>query len=624
MDKKSIIGLVLIGVILFGFSWYGSVQERKIREQKALIDSINRTEIAKTAEAVQEQNEALDRQDSTRREVFEARLAASLGEHLYKARQGTEEFLTVENELMALTFSNKGGRVATVELKNYKTYDGKPLLLFDKETSKFDLSFFTNQQIQTSDYYFTPLKVVSGGEKGEDRIVSYRLYADSLSYIEYVYTIRPKNYQVGFTVNLVGMDYLINRSQTDLGIVWENVSPQQEQGFDYENNYTTIAYMYPGESKAEELSFSKGTREEEVNAKLRWVAFKQQFFSSILLADKDFQNGKLEFQTMQPGSGNLKKFIANLSVPYNPQTKQYDFSFYFGPNSYTILRKYHEGFQSLIPLGWGIFGWINKIIIIPTFNFLGKFIHNYGIIILLLTIFIKLIIFPFTYKSYLSMAKMRLLKPELDKINGKYPKKEDAMKKQQAVMDLYRKAGVSPMGGCLPMLFQLPILIAMFRFFPASIELRQEHFLWATDLSSYDSILHLPFTIPFYGDHVSLFALLMGVSMFVSSKLNLSQTAASSNQMPGMTFMTLYIMPVLLVVWFNNYSSGLSYYYFLSNLITIGQMYAFRRYVDDKKLHEKMQLNAKKPRKKSKFQQRYEEMVRQQQEMARKQQGGKR
>lgn len=628
MDRNSIIGLIIIGLILFGFSWYGSNKEKGIREERARLDSISRVERAK----MEEQRAAWQPQDTLRqvtsvqidslqKAAAQQRQQASLGDYLYRSLQGEEQFQTVENDRMKLIFSNKGARVASVELKNYTTYGGDPLILFHKETSLFDLSFFTNQQISTSKFYFTPASVLERvTSEGDVQTVSFRLHADSLSYVEYVYTIHPNSYKIGFNVNLVGMQHLMNPSQPDLGFTWENVSPQQERSFEYENNQTTVAFLHPGERSRNELGFSTGNKEETINSKIRWVAFKQQFFSSIFLAEDNFQNGSVRFETQQPESGNIKKFTTHLTVPYTPQTNSYNFSFYFGPNSYPQLRQYGEQFQSLIPLGWGIFGWINRLLIIPTFHFLSKFISNYGVIILLLTIFIKLLIFPFTYKSYLSMAKMRLLKPDIDKISEKYPKKEDAMKKQQATMDLYRSAGVSPMGGCLPTLFQLPVLFAMIRFFPASIELRQQSFLWANDLSSYDSILSLPFSIPFYGDHVSLFALLMGISMFFSSKLGMAQTdMSSSTQMPGMKFMSLYIFPVMMVLWFNNYSSGLSYYFFLSNLITIGQTYLIRRNVSDAKLHAQMKANAKKPKKKSKWQQRYDQMMKQQQEMAKNQ-----
>ena len=309
-----------------------------------------------------------------------------------------------------------------------------------------------------------------------------------------------------------------------------------------------------------------------------------------------------------------------MAVPYSAQVEGYDFAFYFGPNKYAILKKVTDNngadlhMERLIPLGWGIFGWVNRWCVIPVFDFLRNYIGSFGIIIFILVLLVKLVISPLTYKSYVSMAKMRLVKPQIDELAKKYPKPEDAMKKQQATMELYKKAGINPMGGCIPMLIQLPILIAMFRFFPASIELREQPFLWADDLSSYDSIVNLPFSIPFYGDHVSLFALLMAVSLFGYSWFNYQQTASSQPQMAGMKFMMVYLMPVMMLLWFNSYSSGLTYYYFLANILTIGQTLVIRRMIDDEKIHAVMQANAarKSKGKKSKFQQRYEELMRQQ------------
>jgi YidC/Oxa1 family membrane protein insertase len=335
----------------------------------------------------------------------------------------------------------------------------------------------------------------------------------------------------------------------------------------------------------------------------------------------------MRYTTFPEGSEELKSFNATMSIPYSKETTDYKFQFYFGPNKYSILNKCVSEndeplhLERLIPLGWGIFGWVNRWFVIPMFDFLSKYIGNFGWIILIMTIVIKIIISPLTYKSYASMAKMRVIKPEMDEINARYPNPDDAMKKQQAVMELYQRAGISPMGGCLPMLIQMPILIAMFRFFPASIELRGESFLWAEDLSTYDSVLNLPFSIPWYGDHVSLFALLMAVSLFVYSWINYQQTAASQPQMAGMKFMTLYMMPVMMLLWFNSYSSGLCYYYFISQLITIAMTYGIRAMLDDDKVRAQMQANAKKKKKKKKssFQQRYEELLKQQQEMLREQ-----
>ena len=625
MDKKTLLGLLIIGVILFSFSWYNSKQQSQFDEAKTLVDSLNAANAAAVQQTQEQEKISATNSpagDSLRTAQAEQALERHLGSSLFQATKGTETFYTVENDLMKIRFSNKGGRVASVELKDYKTYGGQPLVLFADTTSVFDLSFFIKQgyndaQIRTGDYYFTPAEAtdLTFGAGQEQKEFVLRLPVDSAAYVDYVYTIRKDNYMIDFDVRFVGMQQILSPNQGDMEITWQNVGPQNEKGFENENRYTTIAYNYPGDDGIEELGISNETKEETINSKIKWVAFKQQFFSSILIAGDDFQNGSVKFTTFAPTAREIKTFHTQLAVPYTPQTDHYDFSFYFGPNKYSTLKKYDDlHLQKLVPLGGWIIGWVNRWLVIPTFDFLGKYISNYGLIILLLTIFIKIIISPLTYKSYLSTAKMRLLKPEMDKLNEKYPKQEDAMKKQQAMMALYKSAGVNPMGGCIPMLIQFPILIAMFRFFPASIELREQPFLWADDLSSYDSIVNLPFSIPFYGDHVSLFALLMAVSLFGYSWFNYQQTASSQPQMAGMKFMMVYMMPIMMLLWFNSYSSGLCYYYLLSNLFTIGQTLLIRRMVDDDKIHAVMQANAAKRSKgkKSKFQQRYEELLRQQ------------
>ena len=551
-------------------------------------------------------------------------LERHIGSSLFQATTGTEKKIEVENDLMKVIFSNKGGKVASVVLKDYLTYQGTPLVLFPDSASVFDMSFFIKQQfnnvqINTGDYYFvadssfTPTFAADETSKN----LTFRLDVDSAAHVDFVYTIYKDNYMIDFDVQFVGMENLLAQNQTDLEFTWQNVGMQNEKGFENENNYTTIAYKYPSDESVEQLRTSTEDKSETINSKVKWVAFKQQFFSSIFVAKDDFQNGTLGYSTFQPGEGKIKTFRAKVSVPFTQQLSEYNFNFYFGPNKFSVLKKYDDlHFERLIPLGGWIVGWINRWLVIPTFDTLGAHIANYGIIILILTLIVKILISPLTYKSYLSSAKMRLLKPEVDKLNEKYPKPEDALKKQQAMMALYKSAGVNPMGGCLPLLIQLPILYAMFRFFPASIELRGEHFLWADDLSSYDSILTLPFNIPFYGNHVSLFALLMAASMFIYSRINYNQTAGSAPQMAGMKFMMLYLMPIMMLFFFNNFASGLNYYYLLSNIITIGQTYGFRYIVNEDKLHQRMKENAKKPQKKSKWQQRYEEMVKLQQQQA--------
>ncbi len=618
MDKKTLLGLLLIGVILFGFVWYNNTQQAEYNRQKAIHDSI---EAANRPAPLPADTLSVEVLPQAPQALQQEQAISHLGESLYNATLGEERIYTVENDLMKVSFSNKGGRVASVELKDYKTYKGGTLKLFEESSSVFDLSFFINQQfgtaqINTADYYFIPAdstNLTFAGNETE-KVFAMRLPLDSASYVEYRYTLRKDNYMMDFDVRFVGMQDKLSRNQGDLSLLWKMVTFQNEKGFENENNNTDIAYRYPGEESIEHVRASKEARSENIDTKVQWVAFKQQFFSSILVAGDNFQNGVVEYNTFAPTDNRLKGFQARLSVPFQPQTEEYHFDFYFGPNKFSVLKKYDQHFERLIPLGGWIIGWVNRWLVIPTFDILGKHIANFGLIILILTVLVKLLISPLTYKSYLSSAKMRLLKPEIDQLTAKYPKQEDAMKKQQATMALYKSAGVNPMGGCIPMLIQFPILIALFRFFPASIELRGERFLWADDLSSYDSIWDLPFNIPFYGDHVSLFTLLMTISVFIYSKISYAQTASAGPQMAGMKFMMLYMMPLMMLCFLNNYSSGLSYYYLLSNLFTIGQTYAFRYGVSDEKLHQRMKANAKKPQKKSKWQERLDQAVKQQQQ----------
>ena len=412
-------------------------------------------------------------------------------------------------------------------------------------------------------------------------------------------------------------------NQTSVGVDWRTRSFQNERSYKNENMYTSLYYRHPGETGIEDLGVSEGNKSKSVSSSVDWVAFKQQYFTSAIIPQSvDFTYADVAYQTQAEKSGYIKEYTLSAAVPFTAQTEGYKFNFYLGPNKFPVLKKLVDAdgnelsLERIIPLGWIFSTYVSRWVVIPLFTFLSKYIESFGLIILILTILVKLIISPLTYKSYLSTAKMRAVRPELEAINAKYPRQEDAMKKQQATMELYNKAGISPMSGCLPMLIQMPILIAMFRFFPASIELRGQSFLWSDDLSSYDSILDLPFNIPFYGDHISLFCLLMTIVMFAYSYMNYKQTAASQPQMAGMKFMTVYMMPIMLLFWFNSYSSGLCYYYLLSNIITMLMMLGIRALVDDEKvraaIHSKM-ANTK--GKKSRFQQRYEELMRQQEQM---------
>ena len=639
MDKKSIIGIAVVAVLFLGFAYFNSQQQKEYLEQKAAYEAYVDS-VAAAARAAAPVADSLASGNGVQAEVAAAEAAAAvrerqvetLGESLTAAREAEAEEFIVENDVMAVLFSTRGGQIKGVTLKDYTQYGprgkrDRKIEMMDPATARFGLSFYLknglkNVPVNTLDYVFTAQPVV--GEADGAKSVVMRLPVAEGAYLEYRYLIYDteapeRDYLVDFDVRLVNMAPEM-ANQTQIQIDWANTTFQNEKGFQNENMYTTLSYRFPDETSIEELGMSEGAKSKNISTQVNWVAFKQQFFSSVFIAPDNVSYANLAFDTAAPESSLLKTFTAQMGVPYTPQTEGYDFAFYFGPNKYSILKKIGEPggadiyLERLVPLGWGIFGWVNRWCVIPVFDFLRNYIGSFGIIIFILVLLVKLVISPLTYKSYVSMAKMRLVKPQIDELAKKYPKPEDAMKKQQATMELYKKAGINPMGGCIPMLIQMPILIAMFRFFPASIELREQPFLWADGLSSYDSIVNLPFSIPFYGDHVSLFALLMAVSLFGYSWFNYQQTASSQPQMAGMKFMMVYMMPIMMLFWFNSYSSGLCYYYLLSNIFTIGQTLVIRRMVDDNKIHAIMQANAAKKSKgkKSKFQQRYEELMRQQ------------
>lgn len=638
MDKKSIIGIAVVAVLFLGFAYLNTKEQKKYEQEmaawQATQDSL--AAVNRAAAVAADTTAVIDPTDSVA--VAEAAAAVrerqveTLGEYLAAAREAAPEEFTVENDVMSVRFSTRGGQVTGVTLKDYRKYaprkeEGRPVEMMDPETAQFGMTFYVrnglnNVDVNTLDYVFEADPVTTTPDGAQLVVMRLPVAADaSLEYRYLIYdTASPeRDYLVDFDVRLVNMAAEM-ANQTQIRLDWAASTYQNEKGFKNENMYTTVAYRFPGDSSVEELSMSEEERSKEVTTSVNWVAFKQQFFSSVFIAPENVSYANMGFTTAQPGSGYVKNFRAQMTVPYTADTEGYDFAFYYGPNKYSILKKVTatEGddlyMERLIPLGWGIFGWVNRWFVIPVFDFLRNYIPSFGIVILILAVLIRLIISPMTYKSYVSMAKMRLIKPQVDELAKKYPKQEDAMKRQQATMELYKKAGINPMGGCIPLLIQMPILIAVFRFFPASIELRDQPFLWADDLSSYDSILNLPFSIPFYGDHISLFALLMAVSMFFYSYYNYQQTASTQTQMPGMKFMMVYLMPVMLLLWFNSYASGLCYYYLLSNLLTIGQTLVIRRMVDDSKIQAIMQANAarKSNGKKSKFQQRYEELMRQQ------------
>lgn len=527
-----------------------------------------------------------------------------------KAANGENEFITLENDLIEMKIATKGGRVWSVRLKEFVRHDSTDLILFDGDSTVFGLNFYTkdNIAIKTNDLFFTPVSDQRNySAVADSQAVALRLMAGEDSYIEYLYSLVPGKYSPNLSVRFRNMSSIIPENQTSLSLDWKMYMPQQEKGRLYEENYSSLKYKYYQEKDVEgPIRATKDVDNFNVSSRFTWVAYQDQFFSSILIADNFFANGNLTMEKTPSLDKYIRYYSSEIGVPYESSaSSEFDMKFYFGPNHIKTLRKEGDQLEKIIFVGRNVIGWISRGIIIPVFNFLEKYIGSYGIIILILTILIKIVLFPLTFKSYQSTAKMQIVKPMVDDIAKKYPKKEDELRRQQATMDLYKKAGINVMGGCLPTLLQFPILFAMFRFFPVSIELRQQSFLWATDLSSYDSILDLPFNIPLYGDHVSLFTLLMTVTSILSVKMTNAQSQSGANQMT-MKMMT-YMMPIMFLFMFNSFPSGLTYYYFLANLITLGQNAITKRMIDKEKVLKTLQENIKKPQQKSKWQKRLEE-----------------
>ena len=627
-----------MSVIFIGYMVFNSRQQA---EYQQYMEQVQAQEQALVAEQQAQEAAAAELSDSLKQVA--ADLAAQrekeiFGESLIAAKSGEAQTFTMANDLITVDFSTRGGMLTKAVLADYTKYAPKDernelVSILDPESAMFDVEFYVknglnNVKVNTSEYVFSS----EGVRREADRqVLDMRLEVAPGAYIVYEYILYneqnpSRDYLIDFNVKLENLSPIMAQQST-LGMMWSNRTYQNERSYKTENMYTTLSYRLPDEEDVEDLGMSEESKSKQVQSEVNWVAFRQQFFSQVFIAHNNFAYADMGFTTEEKGSGFLKHYTSRMGVNYTPQTTAYNFSIYCGPNKYPILQDVVAAdgsgisMERLIPLGGWLVGWFNRWVVIPVFDFLSKYIANFGIIILILTILVKMVIFPLTYKSYLSTAKMRVIKPEMDALNAKYPRQEDAMKKQQEMMTLYKKAGISPMGGCLPMLIQLPLLWALFRFFPVSIELRGKSFLWADDLSSYDSIVEFPFTIPFYGDHVSLFCLLMCITMIGFSYINYQQNSAASGQMAGMKFMMVYMMPAMMLFWFNDYASGLCYYYLLSQVITMIQMTSMRRFVDDDRIRFIMEQNSKKNKnkKKSKFQLRYEELMRQQEELARQQ-----
>lgn len=614
MDKHTVIGLVLMLAVIVGFSIWNSPTQEQLDAQKRYNDSVAAVQSKKLADE-QNQKNVLDSvaADSAKATALFGDFGASMS--------GNNENVVLENNLLKLELATKGGAPAKVTLKDYTTYDKKPLVLFEGEDNKFNLELAAagGKIVKTEQLFFTTTAKT-------DSSVTLTVKAGAGS-ISYVYTLHNNSYLVDFNVVTSNLDNVLSSTKSTR-MTWNSKVSKKERSSTFESRYSELSYKLYGSNSVDNLS-STGTDDESVEEPVHWIAFKDQYFSSVLIADggKPMTNVKLESnnQATSKDSKYIQDYFADAQLAINPAANgTAKFRYFFGPNKYKLLCSYddnNEGdevlkLNKLVPLGWALFRWVNQIIVIPLFNFLESFISNYGLLIFLLTLIIKLVLFPLTYKSYLSTAKMRVLKPEIERLTKDIPE-ENTMERQQVTMQVYQKAGASPMGGCLPMLLSMPILIAMFTFFPTAIELRGKSFLWADDLSAYDSILDFGFNIPFYGDHISLFCLLMTIVNIVYTKFNMQMTdTGAQQQMPMMKYM-MYFMPVMFLFMFNDYASGLTYYYFVSLLITIIQTIAIRYSINDEEVLRKLREKAEKNKTSNKksWMQRLAEMQEEQQKM---------
>ncbi|HEY1025680.1 MAG TPA: membrane protein insertase YidC, partial [Sphingobacteriaceae bacterium] len=576
MDRNTFTGLFLILVILVGSTFLMKPSEEELKRDRQVQDSIAR---AKQGQPARSEN------FNANKKTDSAAAATTVDSALLKgpfgsARAGVNQPVVLENDLMKVYISPKGGRIATVELKNFKTYDGKPLILFNAEESKFNLAFTAaGTNINTSDLYFTPSTSVLKVTRNDSSSVTMRLNYSEGKYVDYVYSLKGDSYRVGFNIVTTGLESVLPANQ-QVSLNWEAVLHKKEKDLSSEQRNST-AYYKLIEGDVENLELSEDDKKELTEGKVQWISFKQHFFSTALIAKNGFEKGTLAVAT----SGDpdvVKSFAATLQLPAPQNLANYPMEFYFGPNQFKTLQDQGYDLERQVDLGYWPLKYINRYAVLPLFNFLEQFNWSYGLIILVLTIVLKVVLFPLTYKSYLSMAKMRVLKPEMEEIKAKVGEDNPTLL-QQEYLKLYKKAGVNPLGGCLPMLLQLPIIMAFFFFFPNLFELRQESFLWMKDLSTYDAVITFP-RIPLIGmDHISLMCILMTISTLIYTYFN--------NQISGVTGQMKYIGYITPIIFFgvlNSYPSGLNYYYFLANMLTFVQQFAIRQFVDDNKIHAKI------------------------------------
>lgn len=632
MDRNSAIGLFLIFLILIGTYYFTAPSKEELELMRRQQDSIAALAVTDTLKApAAPTSETQPDEEEIAPAVMDSASLASL-DSMQKlkwgvfadAATGTEKSVTLENDLIRAEFSTLGGQLISLELKKFKRAarnpeDRKPLYLFEEGDARFNLIFTAkgaSDRIESGKLYFTPSSLAESAIDDDSATLVFTATTGTGAELQQIYTLRKGSYLLDYAIRSKGLDKIIAPGKGYFFMDWAMSLPLQEQTLEAENRTSTIYYRNIN-GDVDYLPEAKD-KEEKLAGNQQWVAFKQQFFNSTLIVpEKEGLEVTKISNTLATKPGYVRDMAAEVYIPFNYQNDEtYHLQFYFGPNKYRILRKMDLKLERLIPLGWGIFGWVNKLIVIPVFDFFSKFVKGYGLIILFLTLVIKILLFPLVYKSYISAAKMRILKPEMDEIKEKCG--DDLAKVQQENMKLFKKAGVSPFGGCVPLLLQFPILIALFQFFPASIELRQQGFLWAHDLSTYDSVLDLPFNIPFYGSHVSLFTLLMTVSTILYTRFN-NQITEMQAQMKIIS----YIMPVVFMGVFNNYPAALGWYYFAANVITIGQQIFMRRFVNEEKLHAQIQENKKKPVKESAFQKRLADMAKRQQQIAASRSNGK-
>ena len=613
LDIKSIIGFLLIFGILMYMLWQNQpTPEEQEAQEKAKQEQI---EVEKKAEE-QNQTKITTAEDYTSGAVSDSlqliNLKNKLGLFAYSETldSGNNETL-VETDLFALKFNNRGGYLSEVKLKEFVNFNDEPIYIVKDNNASFNINFGTTESriVNTKDRYFTPTVT----KNGDNTIVSMKLKVSESKFLEYRYELKKDDYMIDFTIRSQGFSDVINSSQA-VNLDWNLKTYRHAKSISYENRYTEVIFEYE-DGKDDYLGQQEQT--EDTASDVSYVAFKQHFFSSILLADAPFKTASFESKNLvqdeEVDTVYTKAFVTKLPLELAGGEINKTMDWYYGPSDFKILNAYDRNLDEVVPLGWGIFGWINKYLFIPLFAFLGGFM-SYGIAIIVMTILIKLVMSFVQYKQFLSQAKMKILKPELDAIRAKH--KDNKMKAQQETMALQTKAGASPMAGCLPALVQLPVFYALFQFFPSAFDLRQKSFLWVKDLSSYDTVANLPFNIPFYGDHVSLFPILASIAIFFYMRLTTGQQMASQPQQEGMPDMgkmmkyMMYFSPIMMLFFFNNYASGLSLYYFISNLISIGIILVIKNYIlDEDKIHAQMQENKKKPKKKSKFQSKMQDMM---------------